>query len=439
MSARATPASALLSSDTPAGQLGADLQGIAWGLAPISREDYRLQRMHQYYALEMRREPSIYIGEDLGQPQEVDPLYEAVYMNRGYSCTVQHFQLRHLIWSPDPAHVYFTCTSQALAAAMARSNLANMTDVAMAIGWLDGSTVALWNPTSNHEHKCFGIRDVCGAHSKISTICATADLLLVGGFYGELVVQKVHDYAHYHPLLERGAAERRPPTVVKRITHDDNGITNLIVPFHHTSPEKFLLSSNDAHIRIYDALSHKIIPLYRRTSAVNAAKVSPCGRMLAVATDSRELEIFDLRSDTLVQRLAGHVGFTFSCDWHCDGRLLATGNEDHSTRIYDVRGRTDAALYALGSRMAPVRNVLFSPEGSVLAVMEESDFVIFYDVASGFDRCSTLDFFGETSGISFTPDGDYGYVGCGDAQRGGIIELRRPMAPTLYRLEQLIL
>lgn len=304
---------------------------------------------------------------------------------------------------------------------------------------LDGSTVALWDPISNHEHKCLSIRDICGAHSRVSTICATTDLLLVGGFYGELIVQKVHEFAHFHPTLDRASGERHHPTVVKRITNDESGITNLITPFHSTSSEKFLISSNDASIRIFDALSGKVIPLYQRESAVNAAKVSPCGRMLAVATDSREIEIFDLRTDKLVKRLFGHTGFTFSCDWHSDGPYLATGNEDHTARVYDVRSVSNGALHVLGSRMAPVRNVAYSPDGSTLAVMEESDFVIFYDVLSNYERCSVLDFFGETSGVSFTPDGDFSYVGCGDSQRGGIIELKRPVSHTVYRLDHLVL
>ena len=76
--------------------------------------------------------------------------------------------------------------------------------------------------------------------------------------------------------------------------------------------------------------------------------------------------------------------------------------------------------------------------------MEESDFVVLYNVhqddsGEAFSRCTTVDFFGETAGISFSPDSEHLYIGCGETDRGGVIELRRPQSAILNSLESILL
>lgn len=121
LSARATPASSLHSSSaTPAPYAAGsviDIQGINWSRTRLDRPSYRLERMRRFAQFEMLREPPIYIGNDMLRPVELadvglPSLYEAFYMNRSYACTVQHFQLRHLLACPSSRSVIFTCTGQ---------------------------------------------------------------------------------------------------------------------------------------------------------------------------------------------------------------------------------------------------------------------------------------------------------------------------------------
>ena len=80
---------------------------------------------------------------------------------------------------------------------------------------------------------------------------------------------------------------------------------------------------------------------------------------MCLAADSNFVDIIDVRTQNRAHQLQGHVAYSFSCDWSPDGNWLCTGNEDHTARIYDVRSSSTQALYTLGARMAPVRNVLF--------------------------------------------------------------------------------
>lgn len=148
----------------------------------------------------------------------------------------------------------------------------------------------------------------------------------------------------------------------------------------------------------------------------------------------------DIRTGQCAISLSGHIACLFSCDWHPAGNLLATGGEDHSTRIFDIRHTKQSySRQVLGARMAPIRNVQFSPDGHILGAMEELDFVTFYDVPSFFTRCTSIDFFGEASGFAFSQDSQLCYLGISEFPRGGILELRRPSMASLARLECLSL
>lgn len=186
---------------------------------------------------------SIYIGEDLIRPiDEQPPIFEVTHMNRTYPCTVQHFQLRHLLWSSTSSSVNFTC----------KCKRSFRTD------FLDGNWMMEWDPVANTESARLNFRDYCGAHSRISTICATPELYLVGGFYGELVYSQRYQQ-------QGGNAQ------MKKITRNENGITNFITPFHEAFPARFLISSNDAQVRLFDAEAGTIIPLARSTAPINVS------------------------------------------------------------------------------------------------------------------------------------------------------------------------
>ncbi len=49
-------------------------------------------------------------------------------------------------------------------------------------------------------------------------------------------------------------------------------------------------------------------------------------------------------------RLQGHQDFSFAAAWHPGGVLLATGNQDTTTLLWDVR-KTDEPLTRLAGRL----------------------------------------------------------------------------------------
>jgi WD40 repeat protein len=70
---------------------------------------------------------------------------------------------------------------------------------------------------------------------------------------------------------------------------------------------------------------------------INVAAISPDGNLLGVYGDCLQAEILDLRSGEVITTLHGHTDFGFSLCWHPNGKILATGNQDLTCKIWDVR------------------------------------------------------------------------------------------------------
>lgn len=151
--------------------------------------------------------------------------------------------------------------------------------------------------------------------------------------------------------------------------------------------------------------------------------------------DQKEVLITKAEADgkpEILKMLGGHGDFGFACDWADDGWTVATGFQDKSVKIWDARRWTDGRgraqpVCTLGSEIAGVRSLRFSPLGSgkrVLVAAEEADFVNIYD-ARTFQSKQTFDFFGEIGGVSFANEGQDLHILCCDRARGGLFQLER--------------
>jgi WD40 repeat protein len=125
--------------------------------------------------------------------------------------------------------------------------------------------------------------------------------------------------------------------------------------------------------------------------------------------------IYGLR--VVVTKLTGHLDYSFSCAFSPDDLLFSTGNQDKTTRLYDVRFPAQP-LKILPARMSAIRSLQFSSDGAFLIAAEpgafnfelkqltnnKADFVHIYSVKDAFESSQTIDFFGEIAGVAVTPD-----------------------------------
>ncbi|MBA0747338.1 hypothetical protein Gogos_004259 [Gossypium gossypioides] len=187
---------------------------------------------------------------------------------------------------------------------------------------------------------------------------------------------------------------------------------------------RVMAANNDAQIRVFDAETFSTLNRFSFDWSVNNTSVSPDGKLLAVLGDSTDCLIADAQSGKVTGTLEGHLDYSFASAWHPDGNILATGNQDTTCRLWDVR-KPSQSLAVLKGRMGAIRALKFTSDGRFLAMAEPADFVHVFDTKSGYVKCQEIDFFGEVAGISFSPDTESLFVGVADRTYGSLLEFNR--------------
>lgn len=362
---------------------GMDVQGIPWDNLPFSREDYRATRMRGT----LRRDGTEFAKtprELVKEPRRGARFYSFFQNTRRVKCSIVHFQLRNLAW------------------ATSKHDVLVMYDAG----------IVHWDAAARRKSH---VLDLSGSNSssggglpmvQISTMIAKRDLVIAGGFFGEMVAKNLTSGAIVHN---------------KRITYDDNAITNAIDIFDH----QVMTSNNDCYVRCFDMSTFQRHTQFSFPTPVNHATRQPDGKMVCVVGDDQLVQVIDGDSGDRIAQLHGHEDFSFATGWHPDSRLFATGSQDKTCRVWDVRNMTQS-ICVLAAYTGPVRSLRFSSCGRFLAMAEPKDFVHIYDVKGGaFDTCQEIDLFGEIAGIALSPCAETLYIAVSDRAYSSLMEYER--------------
>lgn len=245
---------------------------------------------------------------------------------------------------------------------------------------------------------------------QISTMAVKDDLIVAGGFQGELICKKAN---------EPGVA------FCTKLTSTQNDITNSIDIYNTCSGSlRVMTASNDCTVRLFDATNFTFLNRLVFDWSVNNISTSPDGKLVAVLGDSPECLLADAGSGKVIHGLEGHLDYSFSSAWHPNGHILATGNQDTTCRLWDVRNLSQS-LKVLKGNMGAIRALKFTSDGRFLAMAEPADFVHVFDTEAGYSQCQEIDLFGEIAGISFSPDTEALFVGVADRTYGSLLEFNR--------------
>jgi len=370
-----------------------DYQGIQWkiDLPQVSRKILRQQRVDRYKPYRQFEDKDL---KDYPQKEikREEPYYSFERFYKGVNLWYGHFQLKHNLLAPTKTDFLYPFKS----------------------GFCHYSLL-------DFKEKSFLIE------KDIHPVGIDHSNGLVGlcGIEGDLVLFDL----------------QKEKLICKYKIIEENSINNCIKFFKQKGSQglKVGCGGNDCSIYIYDinsevTLSQKIT----MSSPVNTIRISPDDKLMLVLEDQTKTDIIDLRMEKTVIELSGHEDFGFSGDWHPDGKFVATGNQDKTCRIWDIR-RPEKEFNVLPSRLGSVSSLKYSNSGSYLVMGETIDFINVYNAEKNYEEMQVIDFFGENIGFNFDEeDGDSLFIGVLVESYNGVFEYNLKRTEHLNTLSELM-
>ncbi|GMN69073.1 hypothetical protein TIFTF001_038123 [Ficus carica] len=392
---------------------GKDIQGIPWDRLNITREKYRLTRLEQYRNYENIPLSGEAVDKECKQMEKGGNYYEFFYNTRLVKPTILHFQEwlvtlyevepvlenkcshENLVWATSKHDVYLVSNYSVMHWSSLTGNLSEILNFAGHVA-----------PTEKHAGSLLeGF-----SQTQISTLAVKDNFLVAGGFQGELICKRL---------------DKQGVSFCTRTTYDDNAITNAVEIFDSLRGGiHFIASNNDSGVREYDMERFQLLNHFRFPWPVNHTSVSPDRRLIAIVGDHVDGLLVDSQSGKTVATVVGHLDFSFASAWHPDGRTFATGNQDKTCRVWDIRNLSKPVAVLKGN-LGATRSIRFSADGQFMVVAEPADFVHVYSTKADYKKRQEIDFFGEISGVSLSPDDESLYIGIWDRTYGSLLQYNR--------------
>ncbi|CAF2101774.1 unnamed protein product [Brassica napus] len=234
--------------------------------------------------------------------------------------------------------------------------------------------------------------------------------IIAGGFQGDLICKHL---------------DRPGVSFCSRTSYDDNAITNAIEIYNKPSGAlHFTASNNDCGVRDFDMERYQLVKHFSFPWPVNHASLSPNGKLLAIVGDNPEGLIVDPNTGKTLETLSGHFDYSFASAWHPDGITFSTGNQYKTCRVWDIRNLSHSVAVLKGN-LGAIRSIRYMSDGKYMAMAEPADFVHVYEFSKGYETEQEIDFFGEISGISISPDTQALFIGVWDRTYGSLLEYHR--------------
>uniref|UniRef100_A0A453RVZ5 WD repeat-containing protein n=3 Tax=Aegilops tauschii subsp. strangulata TaxID=200361 RepID=A0A453RVZ5_AEGTS len=241
---------------------GKDVQGIPWEKMLFPRDQYREMKMKgykNYQNLSYAREDAL---QDCKQVERDGPYYDFQYNTRRARLSIVHFQLRNLVWATTKHDVY-TVHNQSM------THWSSLNQISTEL--INGDDCII------PKQRGHGSQSV--SMVQFTTMAVDNDLLVVGGFHGELICKRLEDDGIVFST---------------RVTDDENAITNSLEIYQDPNgSRRLVVANNDCSVRIFDTKYFDLLNHYVFPWSVNSVSVNPDGTLFAVLGDHEDGLVVD--------------------------------------------------------------------------------------------------------------------------------------------------
>ncbi|GLH13767.1 Guanine nucleotide-binding protein subunit beta-2 [Gryllus bimaculatus] len=135
------------------------------------------------------------------------------------------------------------------------------------------------------------------------------------------------------------------------------------------SDQQILTGSGDSTCALWDVESGQLLQNFHgHAGDVMALDLAPSetGNTFVSGSCDRMVLIWDMRTGQCVQSFEGHQSDINSVKFHPSGDAVATGSDDSTCRLFDLRADKEVAIYSKESIIFGVNSVDFSVSGRLL-------------------------------------------------------------------------